>query len=60
VAFARLLVFACEAIEDAETIRRDASELRDLLLRIYRTEVLDPSWRRRHDEKTAAGGQQDA
>jgi hypothetical protein len=38
---ARLLVFANEIVDDADSIKRDAEKLREALLSIYRNHVID-------------------
>ena len=40
-AFARLLVFAGEALDDAESLKEYAGKLQAALLWLYRTRVLD-------------------
>jgi hypothetical protein len=47
---ARLLVFADEAIDDADKIKRDAERLRGELLTIYRGFVIERSRQRRSDD----------
>jgi hypothetical protein len=41
VTFARLLVFADEAVTDAENLREYAEALREALLTLYRSEVIE-------------------
>jgi hypothetical protein len=51
-AFRRLLVHASETIDVAETIKRDAENLRDLLVRLYRDATIDaPASVVRHYER---------